>query len=108
MKDENEAKPIAVEILESARLKFKRKLASLLLRALAESGMTTEAVEHRARMKRGAFMAYVNSLVKGKHRGMDAMIDIATALDGEIEPSMQMLSPLSAPNPHHPGEQKHG
>jgi len=90
---------IPEEVLEAARLRFKRRLASMLLRALAEAGISTQETEDRIGMRRGGFMAYVNRLAQGKERGLDAMVDIAFACGFEISVEAQPLrTALSQPN----------
>jgi hypothetical protein len=96
---ENMVEPIPVEVLEAARLRFKRRMAAMLLRALAEAGCSTDQVEARIGMRRGGFMAYVNRLVQGKERGLDPMVDIAFACGFEISVEVQPLrTALSQPN----------
>lgn len=89
--------PIPLEILEAARLKMKREIAAMLIKCLAESGMTYEQVEIRIGEKKGYFKGYINRLLIGKEHGLDAMSDMAVGLGFEWKFSAQRLADLFPP-----------
>lgn len=84
--------PIPLAVLKVARLKFKRKLAAVIIEALADSGMSIETVEARLEMKSGEFIAYLSRLLQGEENGLNDFVDIATATGYEIEVGAHKLA----------------
>lgn len=91
--------PIPLEELKAARLRMKRRVAALIIQALAESGMSYAEVEIRIGEKPGFVKRYINNLIEGRIKGMDPIPDLALGMGFEVRFTAQPLAALSNTEP---------
>lgn len=82
---------IPTETLEAARLKFKRRCAAMLLLALADSGETVKDCMARLEQGNAHLWDYIKGLGEGSVKCGDEAVDLATAMDRELVPQVQMF-----------------
>jgi hypothetical protein len=76
-----DTEPIPQEELKAAALRFCRRIATSLVQAMAESGMTYAQIEKRVGHKKGWAKALVLDLIDGSagSRGIDDIADFLLA-----------------------------
>lgn len=75
---------IPEEILAAGRRRLKRKAASMLAMALAESGHDTSIIDTRLGQKPGWAISYFVALIEGKTTDLDILSDLCCALGVEV------------------------
>jgi len=84
--------PIPEAELIAARLRMQRRVAALIVSALAESGLSYEDVDARLGNKPGFTRRYINRLIEGKERGLNEFSDMCLGIG--FEPQFALHHPL--------------
>jgi predicted DNA-binding protein len=71
--------------IEAARRKIKRRVASVLIRCMAEEDMGFEQIANRLDQPTETVRKWVYDLAEGIGKDMNEMSDLALAMDCEIE-----------------------
>ena len=101
--------PIPEEELKAAALRFCRRIATSLVQAMAESGMTYAEIEKRVGHKRGWAKTLVMDLIDGSagSRGIDDITDFLLAQG--FEPLLTIVPlPTSEPVTDTPPDGRQG
>lgn len=85
MSEELKVAPIATEELEAARRKLKRKLAAAIIRAMGEADMSYGDIAEKIGRSERSVRSFVQDLIDGRGKSMDAISDIALAMDAEMD-----------------------
>jgi hypothetical protein len=70
---------IPTKTLVAARLKLSRQVASVLIMAFAESGMSCKELEDKLGEASGYFKSYIDALIDGRETNLELMSDVALA-----------------------------
>lgn len=76
---------IPEEALAAARLKLKRKIAAVLISAMADSGLSVGQMDARLGQKSGFVMGAFNLLIAGLTADMNLVSDIALSMGCELD-----------------------
>jgi hypothetical protein len=85
--------PIPKDVLEAARLRFKRQIASALIASMADEGTSFEELDHRIGKRPGFSLRYITQLITGKTRDFDLVSDFCLAMNQEPRIEMRRLVP---------------
>ena len=85
------AEPLPQEAIDAARLRLKRKIASVIMYAMAESGLSVEQLEHRIRRPQGFTWRFLRGLMKGTNSALNDISDLLLAMDCELEMNLRTL-----------------
>lgn len=97
-------RPLTDDEKEFARRRLKRRVAAMLVRAMAETDMTFEQIAERVGQKPDQARKYVHDLIDGVGTELNMISDICLALDCEPEFSMKRVEMRPASVPDKPAE----
>lgn len=86
---------IPEEVLERAARRLCRRIASVLVRCMAESDMNFADIGQRLNKSESSVRRWMNSLIDGTAKELRIMSDMAVAMGVEIEFSVTPLEELS-------------
>lgn len=78
--------PIPKEILQAARLRFKRHCAALICQMMAEDGASVAEIAACIGWDEAKWWRTIRALLEGKERKIDTIADLATAMRCELIP----------------------
>lgn len=89
--------PIPEAELIAARLRMQRRIAALVVSALAESGVSYDELDARLGNKPGFARRYINRLIEGKEKGLNEFSDMCLGIG--FEPHFSLHHPLRVDAP---------
>lgn len=84
------------EVLKAAHLRWCRRVAAAIIQAMAETGVTYEAIEARIGQERGWAKRWLNKYIDGTTSEGRAMTDLCCAMNCEPTLTLHHIGPPAA------------